>query len=122
MTIAQAASMPATTTRPIFMTTIAALGRDLPPLVLAWEPEPRVGWSLGYGSVWYLLILSLLLVPVLYVVVKHPTHSGQRETSQTTVVRCTVLVKPPFIRETTCQMETVCAGRERFDSGRRTCH
>jgi hydrophobic/amphiphilic exporter-1 (mainly G- bacteria), HAE1 family len=63
--------------RPILMTTIAALVGFLP-LVLASGAGSASRWSLGtavFGGLLISAILSLLLVPVLYVVVKNLTGS-----------------------------------------------
>jgi hydrophobic/amphiphilic exporter-1 (mainly G- bacteria), HAE1 family len=63
--------------RPILMTTIAALVGFLP-LVLASGAGSASRWSLGtavFGGLLVSAILSLLLVPVLYVVVKNLTDS-----------------------------------------------
>jgi hydrophobic/amphiphilic exporter-1 (mainly G- bacteria), HAE1 family len=66
--------------RPILMTTIAALVGFLP-LVLASGAGSASRWSLGtavFGGLLVSAVLSLLLVPVLYVVVKTLTNSNTR--------------------------------------------
>ncbi len=66
--------------RPILMTTIAALVGFLP-LVLASGAGSASRWSLGtavFGGLLVSAILSLLLVPVLYVVVKNLTDSNTK--------------------------------------------
>lgn len=80
MTIAQAALHAVQQRlRPILMTTIAALVGFLP-LVLAHGAGAASRLSLGtavFGGLLISTILSLLLVPVLYVVVKNLTHSDK---------------------------------------------
>jgi hydrophobic/amphiphilic exporter-1 (mainly G- bacteria), HAE1 family len=79
MTITQAALHAAQQRlRPILMTTIAALVGFLP-LVLASGAGSASRWSLGtavFGGLLVSAILSLLLVPVLYVIIKTLTSSA----------------------------------------------